>query len=235
MPIAELDGRQYDFPEGTTSDEMMEALDSLPKNYVEKLPEDKREPFAEENVILKDEGVKKNKEGSHVAYRDSKKNPTGGHGHLLTDEEQALYPKGTEIPDSVADGWFTQDMKEADELLTSVLEDKKVYVPDDVYSILLNMTFNMGSENLLEFDKMWAAIEVGDWEEASKEMLDSKWHKTVGNRAVRLAQRMAAIPSDVPDKEEAATADMTPAKGGLFEDENGKLFIVDDQGNKKEV
>jgi len=38
-----------------------------------------------------------------------------------------------------------------------------------------------------------------------------------------------------PVKPDEPQARLTPAKGGLFEDENGVLFIVDDEGNKREV
>lgn len=239
MPIAELEGQRYDFPEGTTTEEMVVVLAALPKEEEQAPTEDKQEPFAEEKIIRKDEGVRRNEEGSHVAYRDSLKFLAGGVGHLMTKEEKKLYPKGTPIPNDVVDAWFKTDMHEADTLLTDILEQKAVHVPDEVYDILLNMTFNLGGKGLNKFKKMWAAIEVGDWNTASDEMEDSKWAKQVGNRATRLINRMAAIPSNIPEEEIVEVIEqqnnLTPVKGGLFEDENGKLFLVDNQGNKKEV
>lgn len=56
--------------------------------------------------------------------------------------------------------------------------------------ILLNMAFNMGLPTLAKFKKMWAAIKLQDWEEAAKQMLDSKWAKQVGYRANELADAM---------------------------------------------
>lgn len=193
MPTAEFEGQRYDFPEGTTQEEMMQAIDSIP---AEEETETKAEPFREEETIKRDEGIRRDKDGSHMSYNDADGNLTGGIGHLMTDEEKELYPKGEAIPKDVVDNWFKTDMAEADDDITSILEKKQVRVPDEVFDILQNMAFNLGRENLLEFEDMWAAVEVGDWQTVSAEMLDSEWAKDVGNRAVRLADRMAAVQSN---------------------------------------
>ena len=235
MPTVEFEGQKYDFPEDATQAEMTAALSSLPKVDEEIAPEDKQEPFAEESIIRKDEGIRRDKEGSHVSYKD-KKTIAGGIGHQLTKEEMKQYPLGTAIPDKVVKEWFKTDMDEADMQLTRILEKKAVHVPDEVYDILLNMTFNLGEKGISEFDDMWSAIEVGDWKTASAEMLDSDWAKDVKNRAVRLAGRMANIQSNIPEEEATVDKDnLTPSKGGLFEDDSGQLFMVDEQGNKTEV
>ena len=235
MPTVQFEGKQYDFPEDATQAEMTNALGNLPKEEAEAPPEDKREPFAETDTIKKDEGIRRDEGGSHVSYKDTRKKLTGGIGHLMTKEEKQQYPVGTVIPDKVVNEWFKTDMDEADKELTRVLEKRAVHVPDDVYNILLNMTFNLGEKGISRFKGMWAAIEVGDWKTASDEMKASKWAKQVGNRAVRLADRMAAIQSNVQEEETTTTDNLTPSKGGLFEDDNGKLFMVDEQGNKTEV
>ena len=54
--------------------------------------------------------------------------------------------------------------------------------------VILNMIFNLGLTKLLNFKKFLAAMEAEDWEEAGKQMLDSRWAKQVGNRADRLEQ-----------------------------------------------
>jgi len=56
--------------------------------------------------------------------------------------------------------------------------------------IIYNMLFNMGVSRLRQFKKMWAAIEKQDWDEAAKEMLDSRWADQVGMRANELAKQM---------------------------------------------
>lgn len=55
---------------------------------------------------------------------------------------------------------------------------------------LLNMCFNLGFAGCKKFKKMWKAIEAKDYKKAAQEMLNSKWHKQVGERVDRLAYIM---------------------------------------------
>jgi lysozyme len=62
---------------------------------------------------------------------------------------------------------------------------------DDVrIRVVLDMAFNMGVPRLCKFKNMWAGIEDGDYIKACVEMLDSRWAKQVGNRAIRLSEAM---------------------------------------------
>ncbi len=56
--------------------------------------------------------------------------------------------------------------------------------------VLLNMAYNLGIKRLLNFEKMLAACQAGDFAKAAEEMLDSLWRKQVGQRAERLATMM---------------------------------------------
>jgi len=56
--------------------------------------------------------------------------------------------------------------------------------------VLMSMGFNLGIRGLLGFKKMISCIESSDFKGASKEMLDSKWSKQVGERALRLSKIM---------------------------------------------
>ena len=58
------------------------------------------------------------------------------------------------------------------------------------YNVLINMCFNIGIKRLSGFKKMWQALEIGDFDEASRQMLDSKWADQVGVRADELASIM---------------------------------------------
>ena len=59
-------------------------------------------------------------------------------------------------------------------------------------AVILDMVFNMGVTrfNANTWVKTFAAIQNEEWEKASNEMLDSKWAKQVGQRAIRLSQMM---------------------------------------------
>ncbi|WP_339799639.1 glycoside hydrolase family protein [uncultured Marinobacter sp.] len=59
-------------------------------------------------------------------------------------------------------------------------------------TVLANMAFNLGTPSLMRFRKMWAALDMMQWQQAADEMLDSRWAQQVGNRAKELAAVMVA-------------------------------------------
>ena len=62
---------------------------------------------------------------------------------------------------------------------------------DDVRQrVIVDMAFNMGLGSLSKFKNRLGHIEAGRYEEASVEMLDSKWARQVGNRAQCLSNMM---------------------------------------------
>ena len=73
-----------------------------------------------------------------------------------------------------------------------LLEKKPVVAGLDAVRqrVLVDMGFNIGLPTLMKFQNMWAAIDEEDWDEASAQMLDSRWAKQVGRRAERLSQAM---------------------------------------------
>jgi lysozyme len=57
--------------------------------------------------------------------------------------------------------------------------------------VLVDMAFNLGVPGLMKFKNTLAAIQAGEYQRASKMMLQSKWAKQVGKRAIRLSKMMA--------------------------------------------
>lgn len=57
-------------------------------------------------------------------------------------------------------------------------------------AVIVSMLFNMGQTNFNKFLKMKQALDAGDYAEAAKQMLDSKWAKQVKGRADELAAQM---------------------------------------------
>ena len=210
MPqTVEFEGQEYEFPDDATQDEMLGMLGTVPQPKLPNKPltdtvGDVSKLHIENKAIRMDEGAVRNKQGLHMAYKDSKGLDTGGIGHLLDKTEMERYPEGKEIPDEVVNGWFTGDMNEAVGGVDRLLESHRVDVPEAVYDVLVNMSFNLGQEGLGEFTDMWAAIEIGDYEVAAQEMEDSDWFSDVGNRAVRLVNRMKSVPSARPKEQEPA-------------------------------
>lgn len=58
------------------------------------------------------------------------------------------------------------------------------------FAVIVDMLFNMGLDRFSTFKKFLAAAERGAYENASLEMLDSKWAGQVKTRATRLAGMM---------------------------------------------
>lgn len=57
-------------------------------------------------------------------------------------------------------------------------------------AVLLDMCFNLGITRMKTFKKMLAALEVGAYHRAAKEMLDSAWAMQVKTRATELSEIM---------------------------------------------
>ena len=122
---------------------------------------------------------------------------TVGHGHKL--------PKGAEIREysnEEIENFFKEDMKAADKSVKKLI--KYASTDREAYEILVEMAFQMGGEGLAGFKKTIAAINKGDYEEASKHMLynynangtikgKTLWHQQTGKRAKRLSDLMAQI------------------------------------------
>ena len=57
-------------------------------------------------------------------------------------------------------------------------------------AVIVSMLFNMGQTNFNKFLKMKQALDVGDYPEAAKQMLESRWARQVKGRAVELSKQM---------------------------------------------
>ena len=57
-------------------------------------------------------------------------------------------------------------------------------------NVLMEMQYNLGAPRLKKFVKMWAALDGGDYSLAALELLRSRWHEQVGQRARTLADQM---------------------------------------------
>jgi lysozyme len=143
--------------------------------------------------IAADEGVKLNSEGDHIIYLDHLSLPTCGVGHLITEnDEEYDKPVGTVVEEERVRRLFALD-------IAVTIDECKVLYPDfddfdeELQHILCNMMFNMGRPRLSRFKLMQAAIDNKDFNEAAEQMIDSRWHDQVPNRAKRLVKRMRAL------------------------------------------
>ena len=128
--------------------------------------------------IINDEGLRLN------VYRDSLGHATIGFGHLVV--------KGEEL------GRITPH--EAIELLRvdydnarSSVESRYPWASGDVKLVLINMTYQLGPSRLAKFEKALMAMQLGDYDMAAAELLDSVWATQAPNRANRIAGRILQL------------------------------------------
>lgn len=127
--------------------------------------------------LRRDEGVVEHAYQDHLGWW------TIGVGRLIDKR------KGGRLTDDEIDYLLANDIAEKErELEASVSFYKRL--DEARKGVLLNMAFNLGVQGLLGFRNTLKLIETGKYEEASKEMLKSKWAKQVGDRAVRLSKQM---------------------------------------------
>lgn len=74
--------------------------------------------------------------------------------------------------------------------LIAYLVKEEITLDEYRTSVLLDMMFQLGFWGTLAFKKMWKAIKNMDYDEASKQMLDSKWHQQTPERCELQAKRM---------------------------------------------
>jgi lysozyme len=129
-----------------------------------------------EQQLIVDEGLKLR------PYKCSADKLTIGVGHNLDDngitEDVAMYMLRADLKVTITElrsnfSWF--------ERLDSYRQE-----------VLMNMCFNLGIARLKGFRKMIAALEIKDYKEAAVQMMDSRWARQVGVRAVRLSEMMGA-------------------------------------------
>ena len=132
-----------------------------------------RDLRAIEDALIRDEGLRLK------PYTDTVGKLTIGVGRNLTDvgitEEEARYLLRNDIGRAETDArsfeWYAG------------LDAARQYV-------VMNMIFNMGLTRFRGFANTIKAIASGDYYDAARRMLQSKWAEQVGERAVRLAQTM---------------------------------------------
>tara|TARA_R100000005_G_scaffold13364_1_gene5356 strand:- start:3259 stop:3702 length:444 start_codon:yes stop_codon:yes gene_type:complete len=134
--------------------------------------------------LMLDEGV------IHEIYNDHLGYPTFGVGHLITEkDEEHGKPLGTPVSEERVAECLNADV----DIVCAELDKNMEWwrgLNDTRQRVMANMCFNLGYPRLSKFKKFLAAVQEEDWETAAVEMMDSKWATQVGDRAVRLREKM---------------------------------------------
>jgi len=129
------------------------------------------------NQLIYDEGTRAS------AYKDSEGYITIGVGRLI-DETKG----GTLSADEIE---FLLD-NDIDKIINLTIREFEWYydLSEIRQEVILNMIFNLGLNGFKKFKNMIGALKGHNWEDAAREMLDSKWSGQVGQRAIRLSEAM---------------------------------------------
>lgn len=133
--------------------------------------------------IVRHEGFR-----SHV-YQDAKGYLSIGHGQTvgrieLSNGRVHLKDEGLGIT-----------KRQARKLLLDRLEEISIalcVIPGYAWrgGVLIEMAYQLGVAGLMKFKRMWAALELGRFDRAADEMLDSAWARQTPSRAKELADIM---------------------------------------------
>lgn len=135
------------------------------------------------------ERIKEHEGYRNTVYSDSLGFATIGYGHLVTPEDH--YKEGVEYPKEELDAQFEADFQTAKLNTEKLINDNNVAeLLFNAKCVLIEMVFQLGIGGVSKFKKMWSALQEQDYNEASIQMLDSRWAKQTPSRANSLAQVM---------------------------------------------
>ena len=116
---------------------------------------------------------------AHV-YKDHLGYYTIGVGKMVDER------KGGALPDSIIDAILDHDIKQFIKELDTRAPSWQEH-PESVCRAIAGMAFQMGVPALMNFKKMWLALDRNDYRRAADEALKSKWAKQTPERAIRMA------------------------------------------------
>ena len=121
-----------------------------------------------------------------TVYSDSLGFATIGYGHLVLPTDN--FVEGTTYDKETLEEVFDNDFKIAHDSANELLAD--IEHNHIVKGVIIEMCFQLGKPRVMKFKKMWEALKNNDLETASKEMIDSNWHKQTTKRCESLANVM---------------------------------------------
>ena len=145
------------------------------------------------SLLMFEEGT--NPQGVCVPYIDSRGYPTIGYGQLC-----AAYTVSTDIDarnacSSYANGctaakakqWLSNEIDQKTNCITGSSSINSAYNKASDYrkAIITSMAYQMGCDGLAGFTNTLNLMANGQWESASKEMLNSRWASQTPERAQR--------------------------------------------------
>lgn len=135
-----------------------------------------------ELMIKVDEGFKSK------PYYCTENYPTIGYGERIGDK---FAPLGNETRTK------SESLKFVRERIAEVTNQLRTRFPqawgkcnEQRQAVLIGMAYQLGITGISAFKNMWSCLARGDFEGASKEMVNSRWYIQTKNRALRYSQQM---------------------------------------------
>ena len=119
-------------------------------------------------------------------YKDSLGKRTIGYGHLCVEPEQ--WDDDKEYTKEELELVFEKDFNEALKNAESLIGSKSIN--HIAKQVIIEMVFQLGIGGVGKFKKMWEALDKEDYNEASLQMLDSRWAKQTPARCGKLSSTM---------------------------------------------
>ena len=121
-------------------------------------------------------------------YRDSLGYATIGYGHLVLPTDH--FEDGVTYTEEELNAVFEKDFQNALDNANKLIKD--IPLVYQAREVICEMVFQLGVGGVSKFKNMWKALEDGDYQRASEEMLDSVWAKQTPKRAESLSNIMKA-------------------------------------------
>ena len=134
------------------------------------------------------ESVKKHEGFKDHVYLDSLSKRTVGYGHLCVEDH---WEDGKKYDKEYLEDILEKDLQGAIDQAHDMCQGMEI--SDDAKSLICEMIFQLGGNGVSKFKNMWKALKENppNYEEASVQMLDSRWAKQTPNRAKEMASHMA--------------------------------------------
>ena len=133
------------------------------------------------------QSVKKHEGFKDHVYLDSLSKRTVGYGHLCVEDH---WEDGKKYDKEYLEDILEKDLQGAKDQAHDMCQGMEI--SDDAKSIICEMIFQLGGNGVSKFKNMWKALKENppNYEEASVQMLDSRWAKQTPNRAKEMAGHM---------------------------------------------
>ena len=129
------------------------------------------------------ESIKKHEGYVGVVYKDSLGIDTIGYGFAIKD---------LELDADVCDIILERKLKNLKDRIDNKF-NWYIYMPQEIKDIVTEMCYQLGVTGFSKFKKTIAYLQNKQWEDASVEMLDSRWAKQTPNRAKEMSDRVKKL------------------------------------------